>query len=174
MRALVLTAVGPDRPGLVEALAEAVAGHGGNWLESRMARMAGQFAGIVHVQVDAEQLEPLSAALSGLEARGLKVSVTPAEPETPSAVRRLEMSLVGQDRQGIVRDISAALSRNGVNVEELETEYTRGAMSGEALFNASALLTVPTDLSLDHLRKELERVADDLMVDLEVSESSEP
>ena len=51
MTDLVLTLIGSDRPGLVEAVAEVIAGHGGNWLESRMAHLAGKFAGILRVEI---------------------------------------------------------------------------------------------------------------------------
>src|SRR2546421_8836268 len=73
MTDLVLTLIGPDRPGLVESVAARVAAHGGNWLESRMAHLAGQFAGILRVEVPAERLSELRAALLELEAQGLRI-----------------------------------------------------------------------------------------------------
>jgi len=170
MQTWVLTAIGPDRPGLVEALSDAIARHHGNWLESRMARMAGHFAGIVSVQVPPEHASDLTEALRTLAARGLEVSVTPSEIASSGSVRSIAISLVGNDRKGIVRDVSAALARHAVNVDELVTEFTHGAMSGEAIFRASARVTIPAEVSMDSLRKELEKVADDLMVDLSVAD----
>ena len=75
MEQLVWTVIGPDRPGLVESLASVLARHGGSWLESRMARLSGQFAGIVQAEVPAENLEKLRAELDALARHGLVVSV---------------------------------------------------------------------------------------------------
>src|SRR5262245_19192913 len=69
-RSLVMTVIGEDKPGLVESIATLVAGHGGNWLESRMSRLGGQFAGIVRVEVPADKEQPLANALKNLAARG--------------------------------------------------------------------------------------------------------
>src|SRR5438445_13035669 len=88
-RSLVMTVIGQDRPGLVGSVAGLVAEHGGNWLESRMSRLGGQFAGILRVEVPAEQEPALVASLKGLAAQGLTVVVQPDQPkrspETPSA-----------------------------------------------------------------------------------------
>src|ERR1700712_3797180 len=104
MASLILTVVGPDRPGLVRALAGAVAARGGSWLESRMARLAGQFAGIVLVEAP-DTLAPDCCARGG---KGLRIPVQPATSGTPvpSASPRLALEVVGNDRPGIVRDIS--------------------------------------------------------------------
>src|SRR5580692_7505413 len=107
MASLILTVVGPDRPGLVRALAEAVAARGGSWLESRMARLAGQFAGIVLVDAPESLIEDLRA----LESRGLRITVqTGTSAGSPTvATPRLALEVVGNDRPGIVRDISQVL-----------------------------------------------------------------
>jgi glycine cleavage system regulatory protein len=167
---LVLTVIGRDRPGLVSALSDKAAACGANWLESRMARLAGQFAGIVHVQVADEQVEALVAAMRGLDAAGLRVDVTPAASPGPAAGRVLALELVGQDKPGIVRDVSRALAERGVGIEEFESEVASGAMSGEALFRARARLRVPDSVSADELRRAMEALANELMVDLELAD----
>ena len=73
MTDLVLTLIGPDRPGLVESVAEVIAGHGGNWLESRMAHLTGKFAGILRVEIPTDRVAALTAALAALQERGLRV-----------------------------------------------------------------------------------------------------
>ena len=114
MKDLVLTLIGPDRPGLVESLAKRVAAHGGNWLESRMARLAGQFAGVLRIEVPPEAIPALQAALAELEAEGLRVVAEGgAEPEDTER-RAMELQLVGQDHPGIVRDVSQVLLQHGV------------------------------------------------------------
>jgi glycine cleavage system regulatory protein len=169
--ALVLTVIGPDQPGLVEALAQTVADHGGSWESSRMARLAGFFAGILKVQVPGEGAEALFDALHALEGRGLRVIVEEARrAEDLPVSRELELELVGQDRPGIIRDISAGLASVGVNVAELSTECTPAPMSGETLFKAGARLHLPDSCSEDTLREALEKIAADLMVDIALAE----
>ena len=164
---LVLTVIGTDRPGLVEKVADLVARHGGNWLESRMCRLGGQFAGIVRIVVAEEGQGTLTAALQGLAGQGLKVEVyADAAVVPPQAESLARLELVGQDRPGIVRQVAAALAGHGVNVEELSTECVSAPMSGETLFKAQAKLHVPAGCDVAALREELERVANDLLVDI--------
>jgi len=168
---LVMTLIGRDRPGLVGILSDVVAAHGGNWLESRMCHLGGEFAGILRIHAPADKQDDLLRALRALEADGLSLVVRPdpvAESTlTPAVTATLE--LVGQDRPGIVRQVTGALARYAVNVEELRTECCSAPMSGETLFKAIIKLHIPADCPLDPLRQELERVAADLMVDVSFS-----
>jgi len=173
MTDLVLTLIGPDRPGLVEAVAEVVASHGGNWLESRMAHLAGKFAGILRVEIPADKAEALVAALAELEARGLKVVGEPSgEDGQPAVGRTLDLELVGLDRPGIVREISQLLANSGANVEELATDRGSAPMSGEMLFHAKARVRLPSNADLGTLRAALERLASDLMVEIRLVETA--
>ena len=166
-----MTVIGPDRPGLVDSLAGIVAEHGGNWLESRMSRLGGQFAGILRAQVPVEQESNLLRALKQLEREGLTVVVYPDRPEPEQSTRTMVfLEIIGQDRPGIVHQISHALARHGVNVEELNTECISAAMSGETLFKAQAKLNIPESCNLAVLRSELEKIAADLIVDLTLKE----
>ena len=166
-----MTVIGQDRPGLVETVAALVAEHGGNWLESRMSRLGGQFAGILRVEVPVENEPPLVAALKKLESQGLTVVVHTDQPKPlPTAARQSELDIVGQDRPGIVREISRALAGFGVNVEELETECASAAMSGETLFKAHARLSIPESCDTAQIRKQLERIAADLIVEISLAE----
>ncbi len=164
---LVLTLIGPDRPGIVEAIAEPIARHGGNWLESRMAHLAGKFAGILRIDVPAGQEASLTAALGALEASGLKLTIEagPAAAGEPGA-RTFLLDLVGLDRPGIVREISHALAERGVNIEELTTDRTTAPMSGELLFRSRARVSVPPRTDPERLRERLEQLAGDLMVQI--------
>jgi glycine cleavage system regulatory protein len=171
MHDIVLTLIGPDRPGLVEAVAAVIASHGGNWLESRMTHLAGKFAGILRAELPAERVPDALRALAGLEARGLKVT-TEAMPRADSArggaPLRMRLELVGLDRPGIVREVSQLLAQNGVNVEELVTNRVSAAMSGEMLFEARAVVAVPASTDVAALRAALDRTARDLMVDVKL------
>lgn len=169
--ALVMTIIGEDRPGLVDSVASLVAAHGGNWLESRMSHLGGQFAGILRVQVPAHQETALVDKLKQLQARGLTVVVqADRAPAPPAGQRLMHLELVGQDRPGIVHQISHALAAHGVNVEELHTECASAPMSGEILFKARARLHVPAACKLADLRVDLEKIAADLIVDITLGE----
>ncbi|MGD0258193.1 MAG: ACT domain-containing protein [Verrucomicrobiota bacterium] len=173
-RLLVMTVIGPDRPGLVGSVAALVAEHGGNWLESRMSRLGGQFAGILRVEVPGENEAPLVAALKKLDSRGLTVVVHPDQPKPiPASARQSVLEIVGQDRPGIVREITHALAGFGVNVEELETECASAAMSGETLFKARARLSIPESCDTTQVRQQLERIAADLIVEISLAELPE-
>ena len=169
MRDVILTLLGTDRPGLVEALADTVARLEGNWLESRMAHLGGKFAGILRAQVPADRLPDLRDALDRLTGHDLRIAIEIEEPSPHSrAERTLELELVGLDRPGIVRDISRVLVGNRANVEEITTDCSSAPMSGEMLFRARVRAAVPSDADLSRLRGDLERVANDLMVELRV------
>lgn len=164
---LVLTVIGPDRTGLVEALAERISAAGGNWEASRMAQLAGQFAGILLVTVDRARTDELVAGLRGLGGAGLQVSAHPAGGPAPATdAQHVHLELTGDDRVGIVRDVARILAERGVNVEDLESSVSSAPMSGEALFSAHAVLRVPASLSLADLRASLETLGSELMVDL--------
>ena len=116
---LVLTFVGRDRPGLVNAISERIAAAGGTWLESRLARLAGEFAGVVLVAAPQDKFEALAATLAGLETAGLRVTISPSvAAATPPSERLIALAIVGHERPGIVRDVTQALTRLGVNIEE--------------------------------------------------------
>ncbi|WP_299182154.1 ACT domain-containing protein [uncultured Neptuniibacter sp.] len=170
MTSLVLTVIGPDKPGLVEMLAQTITEHGGNWLESGMSRLAGKFAGIMITEVPESQTSALIDALNALESQGLKVTAEHTDtPEISGKTQSFTLELVGHDKPGIVRDISSALAKRHVNVERLSTELVSGSMSAELLFKAEAELLASADLDLDELQESLEGIASDLMVDISLN-----
>jgi glycine cleavage system regulatory protein len=164
MAPLILTVVGPDRPGLVRALSEAVAARNGSWLESRMARLAGQFAGIVLVEAPEALLDDLRT----LERHGLRITAQTGipGPSVASGQPRLALEVVGNDRPGIVRDISQVLAASGVNIEELTTGVVSGSFSGETLFRVTAFLRAPDGAAVNAARTGLEQLGNELMVDI--------
>lgn len=169
MASLILTLVGPDRPGLVSTVSEHVASLGGDWLESRMAHLAGHFAGIVLVNLPDARVAALRDSLAALEADGYRVVVQDGGAEAPGDAVPLRLELVGHDRPGIVRAITAALAGRGVNIEELTTHVQSGSFSGETLFRAEASLRAPPGLDLSDLRHDLESLGNELMVDISVT-----
>jgi glycine cleavage system regulatory protein len=163
---LLLTAVGTDRTGLVESLAQRIAAAGGNWEESRLARLAGQFAGIVLVTIDSSRTDQLITGLRDLGAALQVTARTIPPPEAAPAGTHVRLTVTGGDRPGIVRDVSRILAERGVNVDELDSQMASAPMSGEPMFVARARLLVPPALDLAGLRTALEGLGDELMVDL--------
>ncbi len=168
---LVMTIMGRDRTGLVESIARLITEHSGNWLESRMCRLGGRFTGILRIHVPQENEEALVKALQGLHAQGLDVAAYPDRIQpVPESGRIAVLTIVGQDRPGIIHQISAALANQKVNVEELETECYSAPMSGEMTFKAFARLHIPEACGVSDLRAELESIGSELMVDISFSE----
>ena len=166
---IVLTVVSDDHPGIVEALSDVIANHGGNWTESSMMSLAGKFAGILLVQVPAEQVDEFISALDALESQGMQIVAQRSDSElNTDAAREYSIDLVGQDHPGIVHEITEVLVKHGVNVQELETTVQSASMSGESLFMAHASLFVPAEADLEKLQDELEDLANELMVDIEL------
>lgn len=164
---LVVTVIAPDQPGIVEQVAQTIDLGGASWLESRMTRLAGEFAGIIEIDAPEAKAAALAKALEAMNSSGMHVHVkTSVLPEEEGIGRILHFELTGADRPGIVREISQALARHEVNVQALETRVESGAMSGEPVFRAHALLEVPSSVTPEVLTEELEKIAQDLMVDV--------
>lgn len=172
---LVLTVIGEDRPGLVETISRTVSEHGGSWQESRMARLANRFAGILLVSVPENSAGALSDALQALESEGLRITVESGTAETPAAdYRAAKLEIVGHDRDGIIRDISEALSRHRVSIDDLETEICSASWSGDSLCRVKAELRVPSGVDPALLRGDLEDLANEFMVELLLDDSPKP
>ena len=175
---LVMTVIGADRPGLVQLVAARVADHGGNWLESRMCHLGGQFAGLLRVEVAAARVDELVGALHRLESEGLRVIVHAEAAESGAKSAHLTgsgqagavavLELVGTDRPGILRSVSGVFAAHGVNVEELTSERVSAPMGGGTLFQARATVLVPAGVKLATVRADLELLAADLMMDLKL------
>ncbi len=168
---LVLTLIGPDRPGIVDDVSEVVAANGGNWLESRMTQLAGKFAGVLCVEVAEEQAAALEAALGRLSARGLSVIVERGAPADVAARRITEIELLGLDRPGLVHEISELLASHRINVEDLATDRPAAAHSGSHMFHAHIRASVPDGVDMTELHRGLERLAADLMVEIRLAEA---
>ncbi|RVU33823.1 hypothetical protein EOI86_22055 [Hwanghaeella grinnelliae] len=163
----VVTFVARDRPGLVDLMSEVVTAHGGNWLESRMARLAEKFAGIVRVQAPDDKAEAMADALANLSDHGFRVTVEEARTEeTAEAGKVLNLEILGPDQPGIVHEISHCLAEHKVSVEELETSLEDAPFAGGKLFRAALTLHLPAGLSEDSLADALEEIGSAVMVDV--------
>ena len=172
LTSLVITVIGPDRPGIVSAVSDKAVEFGANWTDSLMANFAGQFAGIVQLQVPQQQCDALMAALLALESPGMRIAVAKgSDGKNAGVVRYHKLDLVGNDRPGIIHSISSQLARRGISIEKLQTEVVSGAWSGEQMFQMNARLLVPLSLDTDELRSGLESLANELMVDITMDDA---
>ena len=165
---LVLTVIAPDKAGQVERIAQCIADHSGNWLESRMSRMAGQFAGILRVAVPAENYAELVASLQGLARYDIRVLIAESGIEPSCTWKPIAMELVGNDRPGIVRDITRLLADLGVNLERFTTEVRPAPMSSEPLLQFFQRQGQRQRQQCIGMKQRLERLADDLIVELKL------
>ena len=167
-RTFIITFIGDDRPGLVEALSEVISDQGGNWLESRLSQLAGKFAGLISVSLPDSQGDALQAALAGLASAGISVRVTPCDPQNPIETQEhlITLSALGPDRPGIVREVSAALSKRSINVVNMETHVAPAPMSSEPLFEARIEASLPAGTDLEDLHDTLDTIADEMHMDI--------
>ncbi len=164
---IVLTVMADDRPGIIKTVSAVLTDHGGNWTQSSMSSLAGQFAGILLVSMPSENTEACIAELQDLESKGLRIIAHvcsgPVEEEKSNTYI---LNLVGNDRPGIVHEITTLLAKHKVSVHQFETAVESAAMGGADLFKATAQLLIPDSADIDQIENELEDLANDLMVDI--------
>jgi len=166
MANLILSVIGSDRPGLTQALARAVLSAGGNWLESHLSRLGGLYVGSVLVALDADDVERLRAAVLEVDAQGLEVRIAPAVEAADAAGATVQFSLVGQDRTGIVHQVTKVLSDLGANIEAFDTRLSVEPHSGAPLFHMEARLRLPPTLDADTVQAALEAISGEIMIDI--------
>ncbi|UNK71243.1 ACT domain-containing protein [Microbacterium sp. H1-D42] len=171
MTTLILTVAGADRPGLVSAVADVVDAHSGNWENSRLAELAGTFAGVIEISVAPDRVDDLRAALGVLDGL-LTVTVhavtsnAGSDASASPTAQRITLTVLGNDRPGIVREVSGVLHAHALSIESMTTETRDAAMAGGRLFESSVTATVPASADLDALRAALERLATEIQVDI--------
>ena len=164
---IVLTVIADDRPGVIQTVSSVVTEFGGSWTQSSMSSLAGHFAGILLVSIPADRTQAFIGKLRSLESDGLRVTANvSSEPSASGETHHYALELVGNDRPGIVHDITSLLTRHNVNVLNLETIVEAASMGGGELFKATAELVVPVTADVDILESEIEELANDLMVDI--------
>lgn len=168
---LILSILSEDKPGVVKGIAQLVAQHGGSWQESRLTQLAGKFAGVVRITVTAEKEQMLTAALTDLKSQGIRVIVEDiAAQSRQQSTRNARFSLAGPDRPGIVFEITQAFNQYQINVDDMNTQCSSMPYSGEPLFEADGILSLPAEMDLDRLQDQLEQIADSLALDIQLEE----
>ena len=170
MAQLIITAIGPDRPGLVGELTAHLHAAGANILDSRMVNLRGQFALMLLLECADNCQTQLSASAPEVGSKiGLHVSVT----QQTSAARPIEglpykLKTYSMDQPGIVARLTKVLQTHGVNIEELSARQESAAFAGSPLFMTEMRLTVPPGVAVRKLRDELERLGDSLNCDVDL------
>lgn len=169
---LVLSALGPDRPGLVAQITKHVADHGGNVEDSRMAILGGEFGVMLLLSGTRDELAAITRDLHHLEkATGLSMLTRPTvspEAHRKAAAMPCLITATALDQEGIVRSVAAALHDIGINIVSLETSTYPAAMSGHPLFKLEAKVDVPRGVSIARVRERMDDVAGKLDLDVEV------
>ncbi len=168
---LVIALLATDRPGLVNVFSEILRTHHANWTDSRFARLAGKFAGVLRVSVAEQQAESLIQALLAMQDTDLQIQIEKSDAGSEqTGENTLMFEVLGQDRPGIIEDITHELVALGVNIVEMNTEQRVASMSNEILFYAELTLSLPDTLQAYDVQCRLEEMSDQLMVDLSFPE----
>lgn len=171
---LVLTAIGPDRPGLVNEIAATIHRAGANLEDSRMAILGGEFALLVLLSGSDAAASAMEGAVAPLGERlGLNVLLKRTGKAAPRDYLPYTIRVTGFDRPGIVLSVSDILARRGVNVASLESHVVYAPLSGTPMFVLEAELQIPSEVALSELRRELVKHCDDENLDLAL-ESARP
>lgn len=193
----VITVLSNDKPGVIDAVAQCVKQHGGNWLESKLAQMAGKFVGVIRIRVDKTEFEPLKQSLSLLKQNGIHTTYEVIYKDIGSkgidankslegnidfdskkAHLRASFHAIGPDRKGIIKELSSAFLAKNINVDTLETKLSSMPYSGDPLFEAAGEVDIPgnsdnNDQRLNELHQQLDDIADDLGIDISLSINQE-
>jgi glycine cleavage system regulatory protein len=167
MKNIVVTFVGKDKPGLVDQLAQLITEHNGNWLGSSMSHLAGQFAGIIQVELPELELAKFSLKMGKLEELSVTIQQGHNTAKDVEPEELLNISIVCNDRSGIVQEITQALHSVDANIEQLGSQLESAANSGQILFRANITALLPEHSSVDKLQEAIEKIGDDVMVDVE-------
>lgn len=164
---LVITALGNDKPGIVNELSKAILDHGGNITESRMMVLGGEFAIMLLITGNQENIDNVNAAIDSI-GKALKLTLIAKETQPQEkSIKRLpyQVTVVSMDHPGIVHNISDFLLSHNLNIEEIETTTYPAAHTGTPMFSLKMTISIPADSSVRSLRDEFITFCDDLNLD---------
>lgn len=164
---LVISALGKDRPGIVNELSKAILDCGGNVEDSRMTVLGGEFAVILLVSGHWSAIAKLEHQLPPLEKK-LELTLVARHTE-PRGVRTnmvpYMVDVVAMDHSGIVHDIAEFFAARQINIEEMSTWTYPAAHTGTAMFSMNMTVSIPSDLNIGRLRQEFTEFCDSLNLD---------
>ena len=168
MKSLIMTLIGEDKPGMVDSLAQAVAKHNGNWQGSRFAHMPGQFTGFVEVTVNPDTAEALVDEVNAIP--DLSIQTVSVKTPQPAARNIAKFSVMGNDKPGIVSEITSVLQQFNINIMTFDSECVSAPNWGNLMFKAEFSVALPDKVDVDDIQQALETIANDLVVDINFEE----
>ncbi len=169
---IVLTLTGHDRVGIVKEITNVLVKHGGNVVNSRMARLGGEFAMLALVALDEKDLPTLEANFQKLREEGFQITLQQTEDDHAKKFAGwlpYQIEVLGADHEGIIHEIAQHLAQQGINFEDVETSTSPAPMSGTPLFKMQATVLVPPNLPFNKWSDALEEIGDELNVTVEVT-----
>ena len=127
---------------------------------------------LLYVSIPQNRLPDLTEGVRVLQDEGFQVSTKSTEMSSSAAYAGwvpYEVKVTGADHEGIIYNVTHHLAERGINIETMDTNLTQAPMSGTPLFTMSAIVVVPPDLTSSEIRRNLERVGDELNVNVELS-----
>jgi glycine cleavage system transcriptional repressor len=169
---LVLSALGPDRQGLVAAVTDHLTARGVNVEDSRMAVLGAEFGILILVSGTEEQIASIESSVALLQEE-TSLTVTLRRTKSPEEHRRAAVipcvvTADAIDQEGIVRSIARALYKASVNIVSLETSTYEAPVTGSPLFRLEARIDVPQATGIAKVRKAMDEVAENEGLDIEV------
>lgn len=168
-----VTATGQDKPGVVSKVTEVFLKHNYNLEESRMAVLGGEFAAIMLVSGSEDSIDKMKTSLGKLESDGIAASVKETKPYNADKFKdytQCELSLTGADHEGIVHNLSSKLKEENINIQSAHTEVVSAPITGSVLFCMNSTIMVPPSLPVEQLRNDLDKIAQEQSVDIELIE----
>lgn len=163
MQLMVLSVIGEDKPGLIDELATAIRSVNGNWLKSSFCQLGGHFAGFVEVSLATDAQQSLMQACQSMTSLNVQLKTAITSFDNSGQIHTIKVT--GNDRNGIVNDVSGVLTNLNVNIAQLDTACSNAPNWGSSMFTASFKIQTNTDL--DDIKTAIEAIADDLIVDVD-------
>lgn len=168
-QSLVITAIGEDRPGIVNDLTEILLDASLNIEDSRMSILGGEFALILLVSGNAESISSLNAEQGTLEQRlKLKLLIKPTSQKVDrdDTIPYL-ITVEGMDNPGIVHKLAHYLSQQSINITNLQTHSSHAAHTGTPMFSVDMQVDIPASADLEQIQDGFDKTCDELSMDAE-------
>ena len=168
---LVISAVGEDRPGIVDKLSKAIFSAGCSIFDSRMTVLGGDFAIILLVSGGTNDITQLERTLPGMQdTLALTISVKRTSTRTSrSDTVAYSVRAVSIDHPGIVYKLAGFFSARNINIEDLTTSRYAAAHTGTPMFSIEMVINIPADVRISGLREDLTEFCDDLNIDVNIA-----
>jgi glycine cleavage system transcriptional repressor len=170
----VVTAIGPDRRGIVAKITAVLVGLSANIEESSMERLGGEFAAMLLISVNNSSRQQIEAALAQQNQDQVHIFVKQTDLSRGKIFEGFvpyQISVIGADHEGIINSVSEYLATVKIQIEEMDTEVVPAPITGTPLFTLSAEVQVPPEIRFSELEENLLELGDELGVEIEVKQA---